>query len=93
MHAGRRADFFCGVYQLETRFARIISLEDEQTARTLGVVVLTLSHGYNAVRGHRTGSNNSGMENYLRRKTNTPEYEQKMSTKYSYSYTWYLRKK
>ena len=26
MHAGRRADFFCGVYvyQLETRFARII---------------------------------------------------------------------
>ena len=23
MHAGRRADFFCGVYQLETRFARI----------------------------------------------------------------------
>ena len=24
VHAGRRADFFCGVYQLETRFARII---------------------------------------------------------------------
>ena len=24
MHAGRRADFFCGVYQLETRFARKI---------------------------------------------------------------------
>ena len=24
------------------------------------VVVLTLTHGYNAVRGHRTGSNNSG---------------------------------
>ena len=23
VHAGRRADFFCGVYQLETRFARI----------------------------------------------------------------------
>ena len=34
------------------------------------VVVLTLTHGYNAVRGHRTGSNNSGAENYLRRKTN-----------------------
>ena len=29
------------------------------------VVVLTLSHGYNAFRGHRTGSNNSGAENYL----------------------------
>ena len=31
--------------------------------------VLTLAHRYNAVRGHRTGSNNSGAENYLRRKT------------------------
>ena len=31
--------------------------------------VLTLTHRYNAVRGHRTGSNNSGAENYLRRKT------------------------
>ena len=27
MHAGRRADFFCGVYQLETRFARIILIQ------------------------------------------------------------------
>ena len=35
------------------------------------VVVFTLlSHGYNAVRGHRIGSNNSGAEDYLRRKTN-----------------------
>ena len=34
------------------------------------VVVLTLTHGYNAVRGHKTGSNNSGAKNYLRRKTN-----------------------
>ena len=25
MHAGRRADFFCGVYQLETSIARIIN--------------------------------------------------------------------
>ena len=25
-------------------------------------VVLTSTHGYNAVRGHRTGSNNSGGE-------------------------------
>ena len=35
------------------------------------VVVLTLTHGYNAVRGHRTGSNNCcGAEHYLRRKKN-----------------------
>ena len=33
------------------------------------VVVFTLTHGYNAVRRHRTGSNNSGAEDYLRRKT------------------------
>ena len=33
------------------------------------VVVLTFTDGYNAVRGHRTGSNNSGVEDY-RRKTN-----------------------
>ena len=31
-------------------------------------VVLTLTHRYNAVRGHRTGSKNSGAEDYLRRK-------------------------
>ena len=31
-------------------------------------VVLTSTHRYNAVRGHRTGSNNSGAEDYLRRK-------------------------
>ena len=36
----------------------------------LVVLVLALTHGYNAVRGHRTGSNNSGAEDYLRRKTN-----------------------
>ena len=29
---------------------------------------LTLPHRYNAVRGNRTGSNNSGAEDYLRRK-------------------------
>ena len=34
------------------------------------VVVLTLTRHYNAVRGGRTGSNNSRAENYLRRKTN-----------------------
>ena len=31
---------------------------------------LTLTHRCNAVRGHRTCSNNSGVEDYLRRKTN-----------------------
>ena len=31
------------------------------------VVVLTLTHGYKAVRGHRTDSNISGSEDYLRR--------------------------
>ena len=36
MHAGRRADFFCGVCQLETRFARII----------LGMVYGTISYEY-----------------------------------------------
>ena len=30
-------------------------------------VVLTLTHRYNAVRGHRTGSDNSGAEDYLRK--------------------------
>ena len=35
---------------------------------TVVVVVLTLlTHRYEAVRGHRTGSNNSGAEDYLRR--------------------------
>ena len=34
------------------------------------VVVLALTHRYNAVRGHRTGANNSGVEDYLRRKKN-----------------------
>ena len=34
------------------------------------VVVLTLTHRYNAVRGHRTGSDNSEAEDYFRRKTN-----------------------
>ena len=32
------------------------------------LVVLTVTHGYNAVRGHRTGSKNSGVGYYLRRK-------------------------
>ena len=34
------------------------------------IVVLTLTHRYNAVGGHRTGSNNSGAEDYLTRKSN-----------------------
>ena len=33
------------------------------------VVVFTLTHRCNAVRGHRTDSNNSGAEDYLWRKT------------------------
>ena len=37
------------------------------------VVVLTLTHGYNAARGHRKGSNKSGAEDYLRRKTSKTE--------------------
>ena len=34
------------------------------------VAVLTLTHRYSTIRGHSTGSNNSGVEDYLRRKTN-----------------------
>ena len=50
----------------------LCGLLQPQSMLTLVVVVLTLllSHGYNAVRGHRTGSDNSGAEDYLRRKTN-----------------------
>ena len=46
-----------------------VSIYSEYTCRHLHeglfVIVLTLTHGYNAVRGHRTGSNNSGAEEYL----------------------------
>ena len=42
----------------------------EKRARCVVVVSTLSTHGYNAVRGHRTGSNSSGAENYLRRKTN-----------------------
>ena len=35
------------------------------------VVVLTLTHRYNAVRGHRTSSDNSGVEDYPRWSTST----------------------
>ena len=34
------------------------------------IVVHIFTHHYNGVRGHRTGSNKSGAEDYLRRKTN-----------------------
>ena len=42
-------------------------VETERQLRGLLIVVLTLTHRYNAVRGHRTalGSNNSGAEDYL----------------------------
>ena len=43
--------------------------------RFLGVVVLTLTHRYNAVRGHMTGSNNSGGEDYPRREKKKKETE------------------
>ena len=39
--------------------------------RCVVVAVLRLTHRYNAVRAHRTGSKNSGVRDYLRRKTNT----------------------
>ena len=38
------------------------------TVVVVGGVVLTLTHQYDAVRGHRTGSNNSGAEDYLKKK-------------------------
>ena len=44
------------------------------------VAVLTLTHHYNTVRGHRTGSNNSGVEAYLRRNTNTPSKKEQIHT-------------
>ena len=34
------------------------------------VVVLRLTHRYNGVRGHMTGSNNSGSEQFLKKNTN-----------------------
>ena len=52
---------------------------DPHTTGPVHSVVLTLTHGYNAVRGHRTGSNNSGAEDDLRRKTNK---KQKIITQY-----------
>ena len=39
------------------------------------VVILTLTHRYDAVRGHRTGSNNSGVEDSPRGKTNKKSEE------------------
>ena len=39
----------------------------------VAVIVLTSTHRHYAVRGHRTGSNTSGVEDYLRRGTNTTE--------------------
>ena len=38
-------------------------------------VVLTLTHGYNAVRGHRTGSNTSGAEEEHKTEDNTHNTE------------------
>ena len=44
------------------------------------VVVFTLTHRYNAVRGHRTGSNNSGAEDYLGGKQNKINQHQQSKT-------------
>ena len=43
---------------------------DELPVAVIVVVDLTLTHCYNAVRGRRTGSNNSGAEDYLIRRKN-----------------------
>ena len=44
------------------------------TVVSLFVVGLTLTHhDYNAVRGHRKGTNNSGAEDYFRKETNKTE--------------------
>ena len=42
-----------------------VSIESELWSYIVVIVVVTLTHRYNAVRGHRTGSNNSGVEDYL----------------------------
>ena len=46
-------------------------------------VVFTLTHRYNAVRGHRTRSNNSGAEDYLRRKTNKKQIHSNWNKSYT----------
>ena len=55
------------------------------------VVVLTLTHGYNAIRSRRTGFNNSGAENYLRRK-NDFKTEDNTHTKMKLKQIVYLSK-
>ena len=42
---------------------------DSNSKSFIVVVVLTLNHRYNAVRGHRTDPKNSGAEDYPRKKT------------------------
>ena len=77
-----------------TRYGNTLRLRRTRTTSTwyvtIIIVVLTLTHRRNAVRGHRTGFNNSGVEHYLRRKNktknNTPEY-QVCSTHNNKSYT------
>ena len=51
----------------------ILSILPVYSTPNVVVVVLTLTHRHNAVRGHRTGSNNSGVEDYLRRKNHKTE--------------------
>ena len=46
------------------------SSTEELSDTVVVTVFLTLIYRYSAARGHRKGSNNSGAEDYLRRKTN-----------------------
>ena len=50
-----------------SHFAALLHEQVNQcfTCYVVVVVVLTLTHGYNAVRGHRTGPNNSGAEDVV----------------------------
>ena len=57
-------------YSRGTKSTRSTNNYSYYVYNTAVVVVFTVTHRYNAVRGHGTGSNNSGAEDSLRRKTN-----------------------
>ena len=48
----------------------ITVLDSDMNTIIIVVVVHTLTYRYNAVRGHRTGSNNSGVEDSLPQEEN-----------------------
>ena len=61
------------IWNLPTEMTIKQSCYSERCCSRSGIhspVVLTLTHRYNAIRGHRTGSNNSRAEDYLKMKTN-----------------------